>query len=56
MGVLSSTPNCIIKSSPRFVDALCDVLMVLSVVLRIKRRLDGVEIDKIIWDVASTLQ
>ncbi|MGY4496955.1 hypothetical protein ACVWYH_000882 [Bradyrhizobium sp. GM24.11] len=30
-----------------------EVVMVLSVVLRIKRTLDGVEIDKIIWDVET---
>jgi hypothetical protein len=30
-----------------------DVMMVLSIVLRIKRTLDGVEIDKIIWDVEA---
>jgi hypothetical protein len=28
-------------------------VMVLSIVLRIKRTLDGVEIDKIIWDVEA---
>ncbi|MFL5236326.1 MAG: hypothetical protein ACJ8EL_01735 [Rhizomicrobium sp.] len=30
-----------------------DVVIVLSAVLRIKRTLDGVEIDKIIWDVEA---
>lgn len=30
-----------------------DIVMVLSIVLRIKRTLDGVEIDKIIWDVEA---
>jgi hypothetical protein len=30
-----------------------DVVIVLSTVLRIKRMLDGAEIDKIIWDVEA---
>ncbi|SDJ74768.1 hypothetical protein SAMN05216338_106335 [Bradyrhizobium sp. Rc2d] len=30
-----------------------DVVIVLSIVLRIKRTLDGAEIDKIIWDVEA---
>jgi hypothetical protein len=30
-----------------------DVVMVLSIVLRIKRTLDAAEIDKIIWDVEA---
>ncbi|UQR60885.1 hypothetical protein LRP30_28355 [Bradyrhizobium sp. C-145] len=30
-----------------------DVVMVLSIVLRIKRTLDGAEIDKIIWGVET---
>ncbi|MGY4287085.1 hypothetical protein ACVWXO_006305 [Bradyrhizobium sp. LM2.7] len=30
-----------------------DVVIVLSTVLRIKRTLDGVEIDRIIWDVQA---
>jgi hypothetical protein len=30
-----------------------DVVMALSIVLRIKRTLDGAEIDKIIWDVEA---
>src|SRR4051794_3330089 len=30
-----------------------DVVIVLSTALRIKRTLDGVEIDKIIWDVEA---
>lgn len=30
-----------------------DILIVLSTVLRIKRTLDGAEIDKIIWDVEA---
>ena len=30
-----------------------DVVMVLSIVLRIRRILDGAEIDKIIWDVEA---
>ena len=30
-----------------------DVVIVLSTVLRIKRTLDGAEIDKIIWDVEA---
>ncbi|WP_441268794.1 hypothetical protein AB7G19_39490 [Bradyrhizobium sp. 215_C5_N1_1] len=30
-----------------------DVVMVLSIVLRIKRTLDGAEIDKVIWDVET---
>ena len=30
-----------------------DIIMVLSTVLRIKRMLDGAEIDRIIWDVEA---